>query len=34
MWNLKCMIVPVIIGANGIVTGSLKKNLESIPGKY
>ena len=30
MWNLKCMIVPVIIGATGIVTRSLKKNLETI----
>jgi hypothetical protein len=34
MWNLKCMIVPIIIGATGIVTRSLKKNLETIPGKY
>jgi len=34
MWNLKCMIVPVIIGATGIVTGSLRKNLEAAPGKH
>jgi len=34
MWNLKCMIVPVIIGATGIVTRSLKKNLETVPGKH
>ena len=34
MWNLKCKIVPVIIGATGIVTRSLKKNLETIPGKH
>jgi hypothetical protein len=27
-------IVAVIIGATGIVTRSLKKNLEDIPGKY
>jgi len=33
MWNLKCTIVPVIIGATGIVTRSLKKNLETVPGK-
>jgi len=33
MWNLKCTIVPVIIGATGIVTRSLKKNLEIVPGK-
>jgi len=34
MWNLKCTIVPVIIGANGIVTRSLRKNLQAVPGKY
>jgi len=33
MWNLKCTIIPVIIGATGIVTRSLRKNLEDIPGK-
>jgi hypothetical protein len=34
MWNLKCTIIPVIIGATGIVTKSLRKNLEAIPGKH
>ena len=34
MWNLKCTIVPVIIGATEIVTRSLKKNLETVPGKH
>jgi len=34
MWNLKCTIIPVIIGATGIVTRSLRKNLEAVPGKY
>jgi hypothetical protein len=34
MWNLKCMITPVIIGATGIVTSSLRKNLETVPGKH
>jgi len=34
IWKLKCTIVPVIIGATGIVTRSLKKNLETIPGKH
>jgi len=29
MWNLKCRITPVIIGAIGIVTRSLRKNLEA-----
>jgi hypothetical protein len=27
MWNLKCAVIPVIIGATGIVTESLRKNL-------
>ena len=34
MWNLKCTIVPVIIEATGIVTRSLRKNLEAVPGKH
>jgi len=34
MWNLKCTIIPVIIGATGIVARSLRKNLESIPGMF
>jgi len=34
MWDLKCTILPVIIGASGIVTRSLKKNLETIPGNH
>ena len=34
VWSLKCMIIPVIIGATGIVTRSLRKNLEAVPGKH
>jgi len=34
MWNLKCTIIPVIIGTTGIVTRSLRKNLEAAPGKH
>jgi hypothetical protein len=34
MWNLKCTIIPVIIGATGTVTRSFRKNLEAVPGKY
>jgi len=30
MWNLKCTIVPVIIGATGIATRSLRGNLEAV----
>ena len=32
-WNLKCTIVPVIIGATGIVTRSLRKQFGSCTGK-
>jgi hypothetical protein len=31
MWNLKCIIKPVITGATGIETNVLKKKLETIP---
>jgi len=34
MWNLKCTIIPIINGATGIVTRSLRKNLEPVPGKH
>ena len=34
MWNLKCTIIPVITEATGIVTRSLRKNLEAAPGKH
>jgi hypothetical protein len=34
MWNLKCKIIPLIIGTTGIVTRSLRKNLEAVPGKH
>jgi hypothetical protein len=34
MWNLKCTIILIVIGATGIVTRSLKKNLEAVPGKH
>jgi hypothetical protein len=34
MWNLKCKIMPVIIGATGIVRKVLRKNLGAIPGKH
>jgi hypothetical protein len=34
MWNMKCVIIPVITGATRIVTRSLNKNVEAIPGKH
>jgi hypothetical protein len=32
MWNKNCMIIPVIIGATGIITKGLRRNLEAVPG--
>jgi hypothetical protein len=34
MWNVKCTVIRVIIGATGIVMRSLRKNLEAVPGKH
>jgi hypothetical protein len=34
MWNMKCFVIPVIIGATGIVSKSLHKYLETIPGQH
>jgi hypothetical protein len=34
MWNRKCMIIPVIIGATGITTKGVKKFKKAIPGKH
>ena len=34
MWNLKCTTIPVIIGATRIVTRSLRKSLEAVPGRH
>jgi hypothetical protein len=34
MWNIKCMIIPVIIGATGIARKGLKKHLEATPEKH
>jgi len=33
MWNLKCTFIPVISGATGIVTKTLRKNFEDVRGK-
>ena len=33
MWNLICMIIPVIIGATGIVTKGLKEDCGDTLGK-
>ena len=33
-WNMKCMIIPVIIGVTGMATRGLKKVLKAIPGTH
>jgi hypothetical protein len=34
MWNMKCFVIPVIIGATGIISKSLQNYLETIPGQH
>jgi hypothetical protein len=34
MRNMKCLVIPVIIGATGIVSKSLQKYLETITGQH
>ena len=34
MWNMKCVIISVITGDNGIAKKGLKKNSEAMPGKH
>jgi hypothetical protein len=34
MWNMKCFVIPVVTGAMGIVSKTLKKYLVTIPGQH
>jgi hypothetical protein len=34
MWNMKCFVIPAIIGTTGIVSKSLQKYPETIPGQH
>jgi hypothetical protein len=34
IWNMKCFVIPVITVATGIVSKSLQKYLETIPGQH
>jgi hypothetical protein len=34
MWKRKCFVIPVITGATGIVSKSLQKYLQTIPGQH
>jgi 5,10-methylenetetrahydrofolate reductase len=34
MWNVKTKVVPVIIGATGIISKSFRKYVSTIPGNH
>jgi hypothetical protein len=34
MWNVKTRVIPVIIGATGTISKSLKKYVSTIPGNH
>jgi hypothetical protein len=34
MWNVKTKVIPVIIGATGIISKSFRKYPSNIPGKH
>jgi len=34
MWNVKAKVIPVIIGATGNISISLRQYLNNVPGKH
>jgi hypothetical protein len=32
MWNMKTMVIPVIIGATGTISKSFRKYVSTVPG--
>jgi RNase P/RNase MRP subunit POP5 len=34
MWNVETKVIPVIIGATGTISKSLRQYLSNIPGKH
>ena len=34
MWDMKCLMIPVMIGATQIATKVLNKNLEAVPEEH
>ena len=34
MWKVKTRVIPVIIGANGIISKSFRKYISNIPGNH
>jgi hypothetical protein len=34
MWNVKTRVIPVIIGATGIISKSFTKHVSTVPGNH
>ena len=34
MWNMKARVIPIILGATGTISKSLRQYLYNIPGKH
>ena len=34
MWNVKAKVIPVMLGATGTISKSLRQYLSNIPGKH
>jgi hypothetical protein len=34
MWNVKTMVIPVIIGATGTISKAFRKYVSNVPGKH
>ena len=34
MWNVKTKVIPVIIGATGTISKTIRKYVSNIPGKH
>jgi hypothetical protein len=34
MWNIKTRVIPVVIGATGTISKSLRKYVSNIPGNH
>ena len=34
MWNVKAKVIPVIAGATGTISKSLRRYLNNVPGKH
>jgi hypothetical protein len=34
MWNVKARVIPVIIGATGTISKSIRKYMSNVPGNH